>query len=69
MKKELKLTLLAAAIEYHWRLAMRCRRDGNRRLERGEPLSSEAMLRLSGRIDEHSCALARLQESYKRLSA
>ncbi len=69
MKTELKLRLLAAAMEYRWRRVLKYRREGNRRIERGESLSSDALLRLSRRIDGHSCALARMQQSYDRLSA
>ena len=69
MKKKLELGLLTMAIECRWRLVMEYRKNGNKRIERGEALSSETMLRLSRRIDGHSCALARLQEKYARLAA
>ena len=69
MNTELKLMLLSARIEYHWKSALSCRKRGNRLIERGESLSSDAIVRLSQRIDSHNCAIHRLQSEYKGLSA
>ena len=44
---------LEARIELHWAYIMRCRKRGNKLLERGERLNSSRMLKLAHRIDHH----------------
>lgn len=56
---------LEARIELHWAYIMRCRKRGNKLLERGERLNSSRMLKLARRIDHHSVIVFRLQDLFE----
>ena len=69
MKKNVKLKLLAMCIEYHWRVIMGYRANGNQRIEDGERYASDGIVDLSNRISTHSSKLMRLRAEYERLLA
>ncbi len=63
--RNLKATLLAVHIEYHWNHILRCRKKANRLIDNGAPLNSHQMLRLNQRLTRHSLAAMRKQRCYE----
>ena len=61
--KTLTAAILAARIEHRWRRILQLRKQGNKLLSRGEPLTSHRLLRLNRRID-HCGRLAATQAKY-----
>ena len=66
MKKLLEV-LLRARIWYRWHLITQLRKEGLLLLEEGEPLSSERIIELSGKIDRHGMIAFRLEKELNEM--
>ena len=60
--RPIKTFLLAAHIEYHWRLIRRWQKQGVQFINLGEPLSSKKLAVLSSRISHHGAIAFRLEK-------
>lgn len=69
MRRKLIMNLLAVKIEWHWWHIMRDRRCGNRLIDRGEPLTSKRLIRLSKRITRHGISALAFTQKYENLMA
>ena len=67
LHKRIRAALLAAHIEYHWRLILYYRKRGEKLLERGEPLGSTRLLRLNDRANYHGLNARKYEKRYKIL--
>jgi hypothetical protein len=65
--KKLKLSLLAAKIEWHWLFIKRTRKRGNSLLGIGIPLSSPRFIKLNCSLASHSAKVIRNQMVYEEL--
>ena len=66
--KKLKLSILAAKIEWHWWFIGKIRKRGNSLLSREVPLSSQKFYLLNRRLSVHSSKAIRAQSAYDKLS-
>ena len=64
-KEKWSAALLAAQIEFHWWMILRCRRRGERWIGSGEPLSSKRLLRLNERINRHGVIAKAYEREYE----
>jgi hypothetical protein len=53
MFKSLKIKILAIKIEWYWFFIMRCRKKGKLLFEKGQPYTSDRILKLSKRLDRY----------------
>ena len=63
--KRLNEFLLACRIEWHWWFIQRWKKRGIRMIERGTPLTSPELIRLSQKITRHGMVALRLQDEYE----
>jgi hypothetical protein len=64
-----KMTLLVMKIEFHWLLIARKRKTGTQILNRGIPVSSPQMLRLSDNLNKHIYFAEAARKRYEALTA
>jgi len=65
--KKLKLLLLAAEIEWHWRIIEGIRRKGSSVLTEGTALTSRKLLILNRRLSRHSAKTIKKQAAYEMM--
>lgn len=61
----IRAACMACLIEYHWFWIMRYRRQGERLLENGEPLSSPRLITLTKKIDRHGMRAFYWEDAYE----
>lgn len=67
LHKRIRAALLAARIEYHWWFILRYRKLGENWIGRGEPLSSDRLLRLNDRVNFHGLRAKKYEKRYENL--
>ncbi len=65
----IKNLILAALIEYHWHIIMRCRRKEEKMLEHGERLTSSRLMNLTKKIDYHGSKAFAYEDTYLAVNA
>ena len=63
--KASRLTWIAARIEWHWAFILLYRKRGGKLIERGVPLCSEKLIRISKRINRHGTKAMQLQDLFE----
>lgn len=64
--KRLNEFLLACRIEWHWWFIQRWKKRGIRMIERGTPLTSPELIRLSQKITRHGMVALHLQNKFEK---
>lgn len=59
--------IIACQIEIHWWFIMRYKKAGKRMIEKGEPLTSPKLIKLSRKIDWHGIRAFRLEDRYEAI--
>ena len=63
--KDIEKFILANRIKFHWMFITKYRKIENKLIDRGEPLTSTKLIKMTRKSDEHGIKILTLTELYK----